>query len=55
MLLESIPQPVDIYEAHKRISPYIHRTPVITSKTLDELSQCNLFFQMREFSEGRGV
>lgn len=51
MLLESIPQPVDIYEAHKRISPYIHRTPVITSKTLDELSQCNLFFKCENFQK----
>ena len=34
-----------IEQAHSRISPYIHRTPVITSKTLNDQSGMTLFFK----------
>ena len=35
-MLEHIPTQEDILAAHKRISPYIHRTPVFTSHWFDE-------------------
>ena len=31
--------------AHKRIAPRIHRTPVITSASLDEISGARLYFK----------
>lgn len=34
-----------IEEAHKRISPYIERTPVLTSASLNEVAGCQLFFK----------
>src|SRR6202042_3985141 len=34
-----------ILAAHKRIAPRIHRTPVITSASLDEISGAQLFFK----------
>jgi len=34
-----------IRRAHERITPYVHRTPVFTSATLDSLSDANLFFK----------
>jgi threonine dehydratase len=34
-----------IEEAHERIKPFIHKTPVITSKTLDQISGAELFFK----------
>jgi len=34
-----------IRAAHERISPYIHRTPVLTSSRLDEASGAKLFFK----------
>jgi len=34
-----------IEEAHKRIKPFIHKTPVLTSKTLNKISGAELFFK----------
>src|SRR5450432_1457602 len=42
------PTPVDwtaITEAHRRIQPRIHRTPVLTSRSLDTLSGAQVFFK----------
>ena len=35
----------DIRAAHARIAPHIHRTPVLTSASLDEISGAQLFFK----------
>jgi threonine dehydratase len=35
----------DIREAHARIAPHIHRTPVFTSASLDEVAGAKLFFK----------
>src|SRR6202046_10075 len=35
----------DIRTAHARIAPHIHRTPVLTSKSLDEIAGAQLFFK----------
>jgi threonine dehydratase len=32
-------------QAHRRIAPYIHRTPVMTATALNELCGCSLFFK----------
>lgn len=37
--------PDSIYAAHERIKPYIHRTPVMTSISINEMAGCNLFFK----------
>ena len=33
----------DVLEARERITPYIHRTPVLTSTYLNQLSGAELF------------
>lgn len=35
----------DIEEAHERIRSYIHRTPVLTSGSVDEMAGCSIFFK----------
>jgi len=35
----------DIEEAHERIKPFIHKTPVVTSKTLNQISGAEIFFK----------
>ena len=35
----------EIAEAHARIAPRIHRTPILTSQTMDRLSGARLFFK----------
>jgi len=39
----------DIEEAHERIKPYIHRTPVMTSKSIDEMVDASVFFKCENF------
>ena len=41
-----------ILEAHARIKPYIHRTPVMTSRSLNELAGCELFFKCENMQRG---
>ena len=44
-----IPDKPSILAAHERIKPYIHRTPVLKSATLDEMAGCRLFFKCENF------
>ncbi len=46
-----IPTYDDVIAAHERIRPYIHRTPVLTSTYLDELSGAQLFFKCENFQK----
>ncbi|QOI96694.1 MAG: pyridoxal-phosphate dependent enzyme [Flammeovirgaceae bacterium] len=40
-----------INQAHERIKPYIHRTPVMTSSGLNELAGCTLYFKCENFQK----
>jgi threonine dehydratase len=40
-----------IEEAHQRIKPFIHKTPVLTSKTLDKISEAEIFFKCENFQK----
>ena len=40
-----------IEQAAARIAPYVHRTPVLQSRNLDELLGCNLFFKCENFQK----
>jgi threonine dehydratase len=46
-----IPTFEDMLTAHKRIAPYIHRTPVLTSSYLDEMTGAQLFFKCENFQK----
>lgn len=46
-----LPTLSDIKEAHLRISPFIHRTPVLSSKLLNEIFGCELFFKCENFQK----
>lgn len=41
----NLPTFADIEKAHERIRPYIHRTPVMTSKSINEIVGAQLFFK----------
>jgi threonine dehydratase len=41
----------DIEQAHERIRTSIHKTPVLTSKTLDGITGCRLFFKCENFQK----
>ncbi len=46
-----IPTFDDMLAAHERIAPYIHRTPVLTSSFLNELTGAQLFFKCENFQK----
>lgn len=41
----------DLVEAHERIKPYIHHTPVLTSHLIDEISGAQLYFKCENFQK----
>ncbi len=46
-----IPSFAHVVEAHERIRPHIHRTPVLTSTFMDDLSGAKLFFKCENFQK----
>ncbi|MDO6729370.1 pyridoxal-phosphate dependent enzyme [Marinovum sp. 2_MG-2023] len=46
-----IPTYDDMLAAHERIAPHIHRTPVLTSTYLNELTGAELFFKCENFQK----
>lgn len=46
-----VPSIDDVREAHERIKPYIHQTPVLTSSYLNELTGAQLFFKCENFQK----
>ena len=47
----TLPEISDIIEAHKRIGTYIHRTPVLTSRSINILLNSKLFFKCENFQK----
>lgn len=39
----------DIEQAHERIKPYVHRTPVLTSHSINDIAGCSIFFKCENF------
>jgi threonine dehydratase len=41
----------DIIEAHERILPHIHYTPVLSSESINEIAGCEIFFKCENFQK----
>ncbi len=48
---DDIPTLADMLVAHERIRPHIHRTPVLTSRTINEAARAELFFKCENFQK----
>ncbi len=46
-----LPTIEDIQSAYKKITPFIHHTPVLTSHLLNEYFSCDLFFKCENFQK----
>ena len=44
-------QKEDLLECHRKIQPYIHRTPVLTSQALNEMAGVEIFFKCENFQK----
>jgi threonine dehydratase len=49
--MNRVPTKADIESAHERIRAYIHRTPVLTSNSLDEMAGCQAYFKCENFQK----
>ena len=47
----TIPTFQDMLDAHERIKPHIHRTPVLTSSYFNDLIGAELFFKCENFQK----
>ena len=47
----SIPTQEDLEQVHEKIKPFVHRTPVLTSRLLDEIAGASLFFKCENFQK----
>jgi len=47
----NIPTATGIYQAHKRIKPFINKTPVLSSSYLNQLSGAKLYFKAENFQK----
>jgi threonine dehydratase len=41
----------DIQAAHDRIKPHIHRTPVLTNQSIDQIAGCSIYFKCENFQK----
>ncbi|MDF1749925.1 MAG: pyridoxal-phosphate dependent enzyme, partial [Alphaproteobacteria bacterium] len=46
-----IPTYEDVLRAHQRIIPHIHRTPILTSSFMNDLTGAELFFKCENFQK----
>lgn len=49
--MNHIPTQEDILQAHDRIMAYIHKTPVMTSSSIDLIAGCKVFFKCENFQK----
>lgn len=47
----NLPTLADISNAHKKIKPFIHHTPVLSSQQLNKIFGCELFFKCENFQK----
>ncbi|WP_394993029.1 threonine/serine dehydratase [Emticicia sp.] len=49
--MNHIPNLQDIQNAHERIKPFIHQTPVLSSQSINELAGCEIYFKCENFQK----
>ncbi len=51
MAIVDFPSLSDFELSHARIKPHIHRTPVLTNQTIDQLASCSISFKCENFQK----
>lgn len=51
MILQSEPTKQDIIEAHERITKQIHRTPILSSASINKIAGCKILFKCENFQK----
>ena len=51
MFLQQIPSASDIENAHQRIKPFVHRTPIMSSQNINKIANTEIFFKCENFQK----
>jgi len=51
MILQTEPTKQDIIDAHERIKNQIHRTPILTSSAINNITGCQVYFKCENFQK----
>jgi threonine dehydratase len=49
--MPNLPTKKALYKAHERIKPHIHRTPILTSRAINEMAGCEIHFKCENFQK----
>ena len=49
--MDTIPTLEEIHQAHQRIKPFIHRTPVLTNESINHQANCTIYFKCENFQK----
>uniref|UniRef100_UPI00404B41ED threonine ammonia-lyase n=1 Tax=Fulvivirga sp. TaxID=1931237 RepID=UPI00404B41ED len=49
--MSNLPTLEALNEAHKRVKPHVHRTPILTSESINEIAGCNIYFKCENFQK----
>lgn len=49
--MKTIPTKIDIETAHEKIKPFIHKTPILTSESINKILGSSLFFKCENFQK----
>ena len=49
--MQSEPKIEDILQSHQRIRPYIHKTPLLKSKSINQLVGATIYFKCENFQK----
>lgn len=49
--MSSLPTLEALKEAHERVKPHVHRTPILTSESINEMAGCEIYFKCENFQK----
>ncbi|MEQ8477035.1 pyridoxal-phosphate dependent enzyme [Fulvivirga sp.] len=49
--MSNLPSLAALKEAHERVKPHVHRTPILTSESINEIAGCEMYFKCENFQK----
>ncbi|MTI41976.1 threonine ammonia-lyase [Fulvivirga lutimaris] len=49
--MSNLPTLEALNEAHTRVKPHVHRTPILTSESINEIAGCDIYFKSENFQK----
>jgi threonine dehydratase len=49
--MSNLPSLAALKEAHERVKPHVHRTPILSSENINEIAGCEIYFKCENFQK----